>query len=403
MEKVYIVDTNVALFKPNFFEDDMFEDGSVAVTLTTISEIDHIKENSQNQELKAKARDASRKLEKASDEGVVEIIKTNSNNADESFSCYEKMDDLIITTAYNYGVNNNKEIIMVSRDLNFRIKCRGLDLEAIDYNSKCDGLKKLYSGVIEAEVFDCDINAFYSQGYIELSDLKLEREPYPNEFLIARSQMDKKRKIVARFIKKNNRFEKLKHAEKSFYGFKPKDIYQKFALELLYDEDVKVVTMTAKQGSGKTFMTVGALLDMVVEQGNYEKLLIGKNTTPLDKWSYQGFTKGETDMKLLTHFNNYLTTLENLHNKKGKDTNGMDLLYGLQSLNKLDVLDISSILGSSFNNKAICIDEAQSFGITPMRSILTRPSDSCKLCIIGDIRQQTMTSLVEMTMGYMLL
>jgi len=394
MRKLYICDSNIPLFDKSFYKDDIFKDGEVALTLTTISEIDHIKERSTNNELKYKARSASRVIEKAIKNKELKVIKSDDKYADKSFSCYDVMDDLIISTIVKQSEQH--EVVAVSRDLNFRLKCEGMGIKVINYekDKTSDDMHKLYSGVIEAEVFDCVVDDFYSKGYVELEDLELKRAPYPNEFIIAQSKTNKKKKFLARFIKKSNKFEKLRHDKSTFYGFKAEDVYQKFALELLYDDEVKIVTITSPQGTGKSFITMGAMLDMVVEQNKYEKLLIGKNTTPLDKYSYQGYTSGTTEEKLMTHFNNYLTTIENLHTKRDSKNTGANLYNALHAMGSLDILDISSILGSSFNNKCLCIDESQSFNTTAMRSILTRISDSCKLCVIGDIRQQTMTNMM---------
>ena len=122
--------------------------------------------------------------------------------------------------------------------------------------------------------------------------------------------------------------------------------------------------------------------------------MIGKNTSPIDKWSYQGFTTGDTQEKLLTHFGNFTTTFENIQNIRGKKSkSGVEVLELLKSQNKLDVLDISSILGSSFINRIVIIDEAQSFDIHAIRSIITRIGENCKLILIGDIGQQTISRL----------
>lgn len=103
------------------------------------------------------------------------------------------------------------------------------------------------------------------------------------------------------------------------------------------------------------------------------------------------YTTGDTNEKLLTHFNNYLTTLENLSDNH--KLSGKQHFENLKNQDMLDILDISSILGSSFNNKAIILDEFQSCDLRTARSCLTRISDTCKLIVCGDILQQTMTNL----------
>lgn len=103
------------------------------------------------------------------------------------------------------------------------------------------------------------------------------------------------------------------------------------------------------------------------------------------------FTTGDTEEKLLTHFNNYLTTFENL--SSNKKMTGVQHYNAFKDQSMLDILDISSILGSSFDKKAIILDEFQSCDLRTARSCLTRISDNCKLIVCGDILQQTMTNL----------
>lgn len=288
-QKAYVIDTNALLKNSKLFEDERFKDGQIYIPMVVIQELDYIKSDQKRSDgnLKFKARTASKEIEKNLKDENVKILKSNDENKDICFSTYEVMDDLIISSALH--LNKEKTVILVSSDLNVRLKGEGVGLLVENYSTENvnTGVGDMYSGVIETKTDGSIINAFYQRGRIEWQALTKE-EPYPNEFIIAENECNEKQKIVARYIKKTGCFEKLKYGENNFWGdFKAKDIYQKFAIELLMDDDVKIVTISAPQGSGKTFLGVGSMLELV-SRDKYSKLLIGKDTTPINKWAYQG-------------------------------------------------------------------------------------------------------------------
>jgi PhoH-like ATPase len=237
-----------------------------------------------------------------------------------------------------------------------------------------------------------NVKEFYNKGEIFPEALGIEKI-FPNEFVEGETGQSYN-KIIGRYDEAKNKIVTLEHEDANVFGLKAKDLRQKFALEVLLNRDIPFVTITSRQGCGKTILALASAMEQVLEQNLYEKILIGKNTAPIDKWSYQGFTTGDTQEKLLTHFGNFTTTFENIQNIRGKKSkSGVEVLELLKSQNKLDVLDISSILGSSFINRIVIIDEAQSFDIHAIRSIITRIGENCKLILIGDIGQQTISRL----------
>lgn len=286
-----------------------------------------------------------------------------------------------------------KEFSLITNDISMRVKASSLGIKTflLDSTDK-HKLDDLYNGIYEFVASDTQVKEFYQKGEISKEMLGIEKL-YPNQFVIGNTDYSYS-KIIGRYDAVKDKIVKLKNEEAQVFGIKAKDLRQKFALEVLLNKEIPFVTMTSRQGCGKTILAMASAMEQVIEENAYEKILIGKNTSPIDKWSYQGFTTGTTEEKLLTHFGNFTTNFENIQTNKGKKTkNGMEILEQLKMQNKLEILDISSILGSSFTNKIIIIDEAQSFDIHAIRSIITRIGEGSKLILIGDIGQQTVSRL----------
>ncbi|MGL5984384.1 MAG: PhoH family protein, partial [Cetobacterium sp.] len=292
----------------------------------------------------------------------------------------------------------DKDCLLLTQDFSMVIKAKAMGINVEYYNkTNSKKLSDMYKGYVEIEVDEDVVDYFYSQGKLDRNAFDdIVEGYYPNMFIVAKSKSNSKKSFIAMY--KKGFWQKLNHAEKSVFGIKAKDAQQKMALELMLDDDIQVVTITAGVGMGKTLLSLAVGLDETVNKDKYDSVLLGKNTTPLDKWSYNGFTTGSTTEKLLTHFGNYTSNLEYLHNLKSgsrrdKLTGEQVLVEYMEQLKAINILDISSILGSSFQGKFVIIDEAQSFGFDAMRAILTRVGQGSKLLIIGDVLQQTVDKL----------
>lgn len=286
-----------------------------------------------------------------------------------------------------------KDFTLLTNDISMRVKASSFGIKSLILDSTDKHkLDDLYNGICEIKVSDEHCKEFYQNGEILISKLDIE-DLCPNEFFHGFTEHSYN-KIIGKYDKKKEKIVSLKNENASIFGIIAKDMRQNFAIEALLDTSIPFVTITSRQGCGKTILALASAMEQVLEQNIYEKILIGKNTSPIDKWSYQGFTTGDTEEKLLTHFGNFTTTFENIQNIRGKKSkSGIEVLQLLKNQNKLDILDISSILGSSFSNRIIIIDEAQSFDIHAIRSIITRIGENSKLILIGDIGQQTISRL----------
>jgi len=393
----YIVDTNVIIANPYFTND--FENCEINIPIYVLEELDKIKSREGNSGFRA--RQFFRYFKKIESQGnliegieiknqvILKGIVVEKLEMPEGFET-SYTDNKILALMLDEKYKNS---ILLTNDISMRVKASSLGLKSkmADTSDK-HKLEDLYTGVIEKEVTVDLVKEFHKHGKISLDELGLECM-HPNQFFYGYTEFSYS-KIAGIYKKESGMVEKLKHENVNAFGVGAKDVRQRFAFEAIFNPDIQMVTMSSRQGCGKTLLAVAAALELVIEQDKYEKILVGKNTSPIDKWSYQGFTTGETSEKLLTHFGNYITTLENIQEIRGKKSRpGIEIIEALKDQNKLDVLDISSILGSSFLNKFVIIDESQSFDVHAMRSIITRIGKGSKIILIGDIAQQTISRL----------
>lgn len=394
----YIVDTNVIIANPFFMRD--FNDCEIIIPIYTLEELDKIKSREGNSGFRA--RQFFRFFKEIEKNGnLIEGIKIN-NGVTLKTEIQGDLSLIPVGLDPNYVDNKilalmmmpkYKEKTLLTNDVSMRVKASSLGVKCLilDASDK-HKLDDLYTGVISCEVSSEMVKKFYTAKEISLEDLKI-KSMYPNQFFYGYTEFSYNQ-IIGKFDEKRNKIIKLRFDDAKIYGISPKDIRQRFAIDVLLDPKIPFITITSRQGCGKTLLAVAGALEQVLEGNRYEKILIGKNTAPVDKWSYQGFTTGDTEEKLLTHFANYTTTFENIQHIKGKKSRkGVEILQELINQDKVEVLDISSILGSSFLNKIVVIDEAQSFDIHAMRSMITRIGEGSKLILIGDIAQQTISRL----------
>ncbi len=396
--KSYIIDTNVIIANPFFTRD--FEECEIIIPIYVLEELDKIKSREGNSGFRARQFFRFfKEIEKSGN--LIQGIKIQNNV---TLRAELQGDISLIPDGLDPSYADNKILalmlmekykgkILLTNDISMRVKASSLGIECLilDLSDK-HKLDDLYTGIISKKVTRDMVKKFYISKEISLKELGID-SMNPNEFFYGYTDFSYDQ-IAGKYDATKDMIVKLKYEDAKMYGVSPKDIRQKFAIEALMDPKIPFVTITSRQGCGKTLLALASALEQTIDNNRYNKILLGKNTAPIDKWSYQGFTTGDTEEKLLTHFSNYTTTFENIQHIKGKkSTNGLEILKNLIESEKIETLDISSILGSSFLNNIVIIDESQSFDIHAMRSMITRIGKGSKLILIGDIAQQTISRL----------
>lgn len=283
--------------------------------------------------------------------------------------------------------------------LSERLRLSGKNVEWIDQDdNKMTGLR---TGKIQVDVNFQTIGKFKGKGSLQWKDISADEPPEGNamvEFCVNGIPH-----YTGRYRPNSKAVTKI--TSEGFYkGVQPKNLEQEYFSALLSDPDIKVITVSGAAGTGKTYLTLAAALQFT-SKGLYDSILLGKGTMPLNKWSYQGFTKGDTIKKLFSHMSNFTTNIKDIlgkealeksfkkveHTDKGQQTEiDKDVMFMtmLEKKYNVQLLDISSIKGSNHKNAFIIVDEAQEFSNADMRAIASRVASGTKLVVLGDPLQQ---------------
>jgi len=386
MRKTYILDTNVLLHDPDSLFS--FEDNAIVLPLSVVEELDRIKRRSD--EIGRNAREVSRKLDELRVRGRlsegVELnnggsvrIEINGNKSDHHSYGIDlgTTDNKILALAYSLMNNGQNPVILVTKDLNLRIKADVLGVAAEDFYSDKVDYHQLYSGVRELYLSHKEIDRFYQEGSLEcdLEDLR------PHQFCILKLSESSSKSALARYA--NHRLHKLAQDGKAVYGIKALNKEQKFALDLLLDDAIQVVTLVGKAGTGKTILALAAGLEKVLEgSGRYNRILITRPIVPLG--NDIGYLPGDKEDKIRPWMQPIYDNLEYLCNEHIQPNGCIDYLI---ANGKIELEALTYIRGRSIPKQFIICDESQNLSPHVIKTILTRVGRGSKIVFTGDPEQ----------------
>ncbi|MDR3556783.1 MAG: PhoH family protein [Syntrophobacteraceae bacterium] len=385
MRKTYVIDTNVLLHNPNAIFT--FEDNNVVIPFAVIEEIDNQKKR--QDEIGRNARVVSRELDTLREsnrlsEGVDLpgggrlTIELNHSSTEEFPQGLDpgKYDNRILAVAYNLSLSGSDPVTLVTKDLNLRIKADVLGIRAEDfYNDKVD-YDQFYSGVGEAYVSAQELDGFYKDGGLN----HREYNASANQFMLLKSSENPSQSALARYFR--GALLPLAHGEASCWGIKALNKEQKFAFELLLNDQIKVVTLVGRAGTGKTLLALAVGLEKVLEENAYSRLLITRPVIPMG--GDLGFLPGTKEEKLRPWMQPIYDNLEFLFR------NCPDPFDALQDLVRKGILDLEAltyIRGRSIPRQFIICDEAQNLSPHMIKTLITRVGEDTKIVLTGDPEQ----------------
>ncbi len=388
MKKIYVLDTNVYLTNAkSIFE---FKNNDIIIPLKVLDEIDKHKKRQDGVGLNA--RTFIRSLDNLRTRGNlhkgVRIAKGKGILAvrgydieDLPIACdIQSADNEIITTAITEQKKNLKrKVIVVTRDINMRVKCDSLGILTEDYitNKIITDHNKLFTGFAKHLVDDQLIDHVY-EGQEILFD-KEEGVFKPNQFLMLVSNANEKKTALVRFKNYRTPLHKVSEYKSSVWGLKPRNKEQMFALDILLDPTIPIVTLIGKAGCGKTLLAIAAGLDQVLDQNMYKKMVVSRPVQPLGKDI--GYLPGTMEEKMRPWLMPIQDNIDHLLNGK-KDTMGMYFDNGT-----IQIEALTYIRGRSISNAFIIVDEAQNLTIHELKTIITRVGENAKIVLTGDIEQ----------------
>lgn len=386
MKKTYILDTNVLLHDPESLFS--FEDNSIVLPLSVIEELDRIKKR--GDEVGRNARDASRKLDDLRPLGrLSEGVELPSGgsirielNGHKTYDLLDgvdlnNIDNRILALAYHLMHSENHPVVLVTKDLNLRIKADVLGISTEDFYSDKVDYHKLYNGVREIFLSQEEIDRFYQEGFLDCGQDHLN----PNQFCVLKFRENPSKSALARYS--DNRLTKLSYDGKTVYGIKSLNKEQKFALDLLLDDNVRIVTLVGKAGTGKTILALAAGLERVFEDsGKYNRLLITRPIVPLG--NDLGYLPGDKEDKIRPWMAPIYDNLEYLCNEHIRPNGCTEYLL---ANGKIELEALTYIRGRSIPRQFIICDESQNLSPHVIKTILTRVGRGSKIVFTGDPEQ----------------
>lgn len=419
--KLFILDTNVLLHEPLAIYS--FQEHDVVIPMTVLEELDRIKDR--QKDVSRDARIAIRALEDvfatASPEEIVSGVELK-NEADnqasgkvsifqdhsldknvQSFTDDEPDNRIINAALFLQDSKQPREVVLVTKDINMRLKAKGAGLNKVeDYRTDqlIDDIRLLAKGFNELEgsfwgrVKDCDSTTSGRDTYHSV-DADIIGPSYVNQYVI-----DDTESFAARVSKiEKDKVELLdlgyerlmaKHA----WGVHPKNIYQGMAFDALLDPNIDLVILTGPAGSGKTLLAMACALELVVEKGIYDKILVTRNTPDIAESI--GFLPGTEEEKMAPWLAAITDTLEVLH--KHDESMAGSMNYIMDKAN-IQFKSVNFMRGRSIQNAFVFLDECQNLTASQLKTIITRCGEGTKLVCCGNLAQIDSNYLTAVTSG----
>ena len=407
--RYFVLDTNVLLHNPNSLFK--FAEHEVVIPLTVIEELDRFKKN--NDETGRNARQAIRSLDELrakgrlfegvqwnEDGGIVRVHRCDRNG---DFALdLDVADNRILGVAHEL-FETGRRTTFITKDINARVKCDALGIECEDYGADRVNTDWLYTGFVQMSVPGSLIDELYDERQVHVSRLEMypaettdgrqfaKLEFLPNQFVVLNDEADESHTGLGRLLADTGHIIPVTGPRKPVYGVMARNVQQKIALDLLLDDDVKLVTMIGPAGTGKTLLALAAGMHKVIKEERYDKMLTARPIMPLGRDI--GYLPGDKDEKLAMWMQPIFDNLAYLLSTRGSHLNDAESRTPEQRLDELlaggrVVLEpITYIRGRSIPHQFMIVDEAQNLSPHEARTIVSRVGEGTKIILSGDIGQ----------------
>jgi PhoH-like ATPase len=402
-KKTYVLDTSVCLSDANSIYN--YSNNDIIIPLKVLEEIDKHKKrqdgvgvNARNiiryfDELRSKGS-LQKGVRLGKGKGILKVLPDSLSDLPADLDPGVP-DHKILSSAISADKDNgNRKTILVSRDINLRVISDAVGILSEDYTEnqiiKEEG--DLYKGFRSVSVDEKLIDHFYSGEEVYLEE-ELTKTFYPNEFVMMVSNQNEKKSAIGKFVNPFTPLHRLNEYKTGLWGVHSRNKEQTFALDLLMDPSVQIVSLVGKAGSGKTLISVAAGLQQVVSNPNiadlakgfrqkdglYKKLVISRPVMPMGKDI--GFLPGTMEEKMAP----WLAPVQD--NLKFLTGNDQTTLQQYMDKGVIEMEALTYIRGRSIANAFIVIDEAQNLTHHEIKTILTRVGEGTKIVLTGDIEQ----------------
>lgn len=422
----FVLDTNVLLHDPLALF--VFQEHDVVIPFAVIEELDTFKRDAGDRG--RSAREAIRQLDRlrtmgrlvegvawaplrdgddsptprtagGSEPGPTGVVRIDvSDNPRPPVLAADKPDNRIIAVAWSMQQRGVGNVVFVSKDLNARIKADALGIAAEDFENKKVDAERLYTGFATAEVDGATIDELYRDRVLPLSALDgrlrspdggTVRSLYANQFVVLRAHDDESHTGLARRLGDTDHIIPVSPPRKPVFGVLARNVQQTMALDLLLDDEVRMVTLLGSAGTGKTLLAVAAGMAKVFTEERYDKMLVARPIMPMGRDI--GYLPGSKDEKLTAWMQPIFDNVAYLLSTRGAPNQAAESLTTEQRVERLIaggqlVLEpLTYIRGRSIPHQFMIVDEAQNLTPHEIKTIISRVGEGTKVVLTGDVGQ----------------
>lgn len=390
-KKIFVLDTSVLLYDSDAVKN--FQKHDIAIPITVLEELDSFKKG--NSVTNLHAREFIRYLDKISDANMIQtwiplngrthgklrVISDEGSSLDASkvFGSV-KNDHRILNSALKLREEEpGKKVVLVSKDINLRLKARALQLDAEDYETiQIKDIDHLYKGKTDVKFDDNSaINKLYEEGQISHAEIE-ESKPVSNHYYILKNH---KSSALGFYNPKSKQVELVKAL--NAYGITPRNAEQTFAMHALMDPDIQLATITGSAGTGKTLLALACALE---QRRQYRQIYLARPIVPLSNRDI-GYLPGDVKSKIDPYMQPLWDNLNIIKNQFKESSKQYKKIDELVETEKLSIVPLAYIRGRSLNNVIFIIDEAQNLTPHEIKTIITRAGENTKIIFTGDIFQ----------------
>ncbi len=390
--KTFVLDTNVILHDSSCIEH--FDEHDVVIPITVIEELDQFKKGGAI--INFHARQFLRSLDNLCTESIFnggipigpgkgriqvmlehpldETLKANFGDS--------RPDHRILNTAWHLARRSSqRQVILVTKDVNLRMKAKALGLPAADYTSDhVKNLTELYKGrrIVEGIAAELIDQLYADAEGLDRDSLDWGADLFPNEFLILRNGKKSALAHLDPFKQRIRRTDKL-----TCYGIVPRNAEQAFALDALVNPAVPLVTLSGKAGTGKTLLTLAAALET---RHTYRQIFVARPIVPLSNKDI-GFLPGDIQSKLDPYMQPLYDNLAVIQEGVGGQSGMARRIRDMLAEEKIVITPLSYIRGRSLVKTYFIVDEAQNLTPHEVKTIITRAGEGTKVVFSGDVFQ----------------
>jgi PhoH-like ATPase len=391
-KKVFVLDTSVIIYEHNSILN--FDEHDVGIPITVLEELDNFKKGNDTKNFEA--REFIRLIDKLAKDrslqdwnpingkskGNFKVLMDTHSAVDANKIFNEvKADHRILNAALQIQKEEKgKRVILVSKDVNLRLKAKSLGLTAEDYTTgKVQNISSLYSGRTIVDNIDSNIiNLLYEKGYCPPEEILGKLAPIKNHYYILKSG---KKSALAYFNPFNNMME---HVEKrAVYGVKPRNAEQTFAIHAALKPEIRLVSIQGVAGTGKTLLALAAALE---QKREYKQIYLARPIVPLSNKDI-GYLPGDIKSKVNPYMEPLWDNLKFIQNQYNETDKEYAKITEMINQEKLVITPLAYIRGRSLSNICFIVDEAQNLTPHEVKTIITRAGENTKIIFTGDIHQ----------------